>query len=146
MFTVAIIDSGINVNYDCIRQVHMVEGHAVKEICTDTYGHGTAMFSIIFHNLVNKEDAKFISIRVCMDSEENDEWGKELLYALRYCKENKVDLINISLGFQTCNELKKQIADEITALNRQGCIIVAAIHPHLKITLPWSLEGVVRVF
>ncbi|MGG4266085.1 S8 family peptidase [Peribacillus simplex] len=126
---VAILDSGINKNHKDL------EGKVVKEFSSigssfsneDNLGHGTAIAGIITAN-DNKfgiigvtQSVEVYSAKVIKDDGKIDK--KDFINGLEWAISQNVDVINLSLGFQSdFPELRSLIAD---ALNK-GIILIAA--------------------
>ncbi|MDM5283678.1 S8 family peptidase [Peribacillus frigoritolerans] len=126
---VAILDSGINVNHEDLSGKIVKEFNAINpgQPIIDEFGHGTAVAGIIAANN-NKIGIKGMSSNVEIYSVKIlDHRGKgnieSLIKGIRWCLEQKVQVINISFGMTSDNpELRKVINKAINS----GIIVVAA--------------------
>ncbi len=124
---VAVLDSGINHNHTDLKGIVKKSYNALVDSydLSDNFGHGTAIAGLI----ASKDDGSigvsknvFIySVKVIQDNGEVN--VSDFTRGLRWAIDEDVDVINVSLGFNSgFNELK-DIVDE--AVNK-GIIIVAS--------------------
>ncbi|MGP7816768.1 S8 family serine peptidase [Niallia sp. 01092] len=126
---IAILDSGINRNHEAIKaQVKKTYNATNGQKKTyDSFGHGTAIAGIIAAK-PNKENVIGIFPSAHLyDVQVLDKNGsgkiEDVVKGIRWSIEQKVDIINISFGFQKNSEvLEKAINDAL----EKGIIIVAA--------------------
>lgn len=136
---IAIIDSGIdnkyykfqtNVKFECI----VGENNEVKEnLGNDEIGHGTLCADIILRYCPN---AELYVYRIYDDTLVTS--SKRLINALKLCKRNKVDIINLSLGMISKSNYD-ELYDICLDLTNRGVIIVASASESESI-LCWPAE------
>lgn len=95
---VGVIDSGVN-RSDPFLVSRTIESYSCKEgIITESQNnrnpHGTEVIKILYREV---DHIDVISIQIL--NENNKGTVGELLHALQYCIDRKVDIINVSLGF-----------------------------------------------
>lgn len=145
---IALIDSGINPTIRCAKAV--VSSYALNKrdmlweinptSLADSYGHGSAVASIIFSENSNIE---IIYFQLATDSINIDEEG--LLFTLRYISENiNVDLINISCGITYLYNYKL-LNDICSSLYAKGILIISAFDNDGGISYPAALPSVIGV-
>lgn len=145
-----IIDSGV---YTCHPQfasrridgicIHYAEDGEVElnSIFEDHCGHGTAIYSIISHNV--PEDTSIFNVKIF----ESDHGDDELLLieALKYIDSNIIcRVVNISCGVNVCNN-KQELLEICTKINDKGIYIVAAFDNNGAISYPAAFECVYGV-
>jgi hypothetical protein len=102
--------------------------------------HGTICAAIIIKYL---PDAEITSIKV-LDEKTGRGVLQQLLVALEWCLDNHIPFINLSIGSIQFKDFKG-IRRLVSALYRQGCIVVAAYNNQNIYTIPASLECVIGV-
>ncbi|MGE6378656.1 S8 family peptidase [Peribacillus muralis] len=124
---VAVLDSGINHNHTDLEGIVKKSYNALDDSddLSDNFGHGTAIAGLIAsknHDSIGISKNAFIySVKVIQDNGEVN--VSDFIRGLRWAIDENVDVINVSLGFNSgFNELK-DIVDE--AVNK-GIIIVAS--------------------
>lgn len=139
---IIIIDSGVNPKHECFAdsdiQCFKFENDMLVSDETATFGHGTAVASII-----KKSGAQIISIKLM----ENDDGIEEekLISLLNYIYINiDCKIINMSLGLQICNNYYglKKICDK---LNDRGTILISAFDNTGSISYPAAFDSVIGV-
>ena len=105
----------------------------------DRLGHGTAVAAVIREKA---PQAELFAIKV-FDRELRAS-GVALVAALRWARDQRIDLINLSLG-TTNTEHEPALAAEACAAAATGSVIVAAGPEAGQRWLPGALPGVVRV-
>ena len=122
---VAVIDSGVNSRHPHISSV--AGGVSVTPACavepqdyTDLLGHGTAVMAAIQEKA---PDADYYAVRVFHTALRTS--AASLLCALDWCVEQKMDVVNLSLGTPNPIHAEKfrEAADEAA---RKGTLLVAA--------------------
>ncbi|WP_381419463.1 S8 family serine peptidase [Staphylococcus hyicus] len=113
---VAILDSGVN---------HKFIGNDIKTINfssekdnNDYHNHGTPVSSLITKGIKNVE---FYHLKV-LDKNGNSD-SHNINRALKWCKDNQVQIINMSFGFENINDKTSKLIDDLGA---DGVIIVAS--------------------
>lgn len=142
---VVIVDSGlredliIKENSDCIT-VSDIEKNSVIDNAPASYGHGTAIYSIIRREA---NDAEIYNIKV--KNIENGITNDDLIYVLDYIYDNiPADVINLSLG--TCSRDNKQkLFESCEKLTDKGTIIISAFDNNGMITYPAAFSNVIGV-
>lgn len=128
--SVALVDSGVNARHPhvggCLeRSVTVVDGAGGRllvadDLKGDVSGHGTACAGVI---LQGAPDVRLLSVRVL--DQQLQTTHRRLAEAIRWCTEEKIAVINLSLGTTSAEAL-----DLLEAACREaveaGCILVAA--------------------
>ncbi|MCL2052356.1 MAG: S8 family serine peptidase [Lachnospiraceae bacterium] len=144
---IAVIDDGINVSYFGLKplkrdlevdeDLNIISRSNADQLCNT---HGSICAAIILKHF---PEAEITSIKV-LDSKTRKGTLPQLLKALEWCLETRIPVINLSIGstqFQDFSSIRRLI----TALYRQGSIIVAAYNNQNIYTVPASLECVIGV-
>lgn len=142
---VAILDSGINKNHKDL------EGKVVKEFSSigssfsyeDNLGHGTAIANDNKFGVIGvTQSVEVYSAKVIKDDGKIDK--KDFIKGLEWAITQNVDVINLSLGFQSdFPELRSLIAD---ALNKGIILIAASGNTYgLNAQLPARYDDVISV-
>ena len=141
--TVAVIDSGVHAAHPHVQGVAGgigidAAGHEVTD-WVDRLGHGTAVAAVI------REKAPEVDlIAVKVFDRDLRTTGDALVAALRWARNARVRLINLSLGTDNA-EFESSLAHEVRECRAAGVDIVAA-GPQTNVRwLPGSLAGVVAV-
>jgi len=95
---VAVIDSGVNPRHPHIGSVAGgasvgADGEVEEGVWTDLLGHGTAVMAAIQEKA---PEAEYFPVRVFHDSLRTS--ASNLLRAIEWCIEQKMDVVNLSLG------------------------------------------------
>ena len=148
-YDVIIIDSGIDLKHEVFRNLII---DAVQVICDDkrglqvkeqqscTYGHGTAVASVIVNG---NKNLRVLSINVLHSEYETDE--ETLVFTLNYILNNCTpSVINMSLGI-TCCEDKSRMCDVCSNLVERGFVLVAAFDNEGMFAFPAAFEMVIGV-
>jgi subtilisin family serine protease len=138
---VAVIDSGVNAAHPHITGVAggASIGADVQVEFIDLLGHGTAVMAAIQEKA---PDAEYLAVRVFYSSLRTS--IDYLLKAIDWCVENRVHVINMSLG--TPNPAHAQrLAAAVARAAEAGVIVVSARDAAGTPALPGSLPGVVGV-
>jgi hypothetical protein len=126
---IAVIDSGIHEGHPHVGAVAGMV-HFSGDDAADRLGHGTAVAAAIREKM---PDAELFAVKI-FDCRLSASIGV-LLQALEWCRDNEMDVVNLSLG--TSNAAHREaLAD---AVRGNGVVVSAAA------MLPGSLEGVVGV-
>jgi minor extracellular protease Epr len=148
---IAILDSGINKHHPELAGISFQEKDFLEEALlntktTDELNHGTPIAGIIaakgerFKGIAN--NVELYDVRV-LDSKGNGK-SKDVINAINWCIEEKVDLINISFGFNTgSSELEKAVNKAL----KSNIIIVASAGNQMgmKTDFPARYAGVISV-
>jgi hypothetical protein len=130
---VAVIDSGVHVAHP---HIHKISGGAAfgpgGNDFADTLGHGTAVMAAIQEKA---PDAEYYALRVFHRALRTR--IEHLLEALDWCVDNRIDIVNLSLG--TANPDHAPRFEEF--LRRAGNLVVVAAAG----SLPGSLAGAIAV-
>ncbi len=143
---VAVLDSGINKELDFFQGVAFEEVNLIDpgEKIVDDFNHGTPVAGII----IGEGDAPIGRKLKIYDIKLLDEKGngsiEDLIEAIKWCMDKKVDFMNISFGFQTQNAELESIIEKAI---EQGITIVAAAGNTygLATDYPAKLDGVLSI-
>ncbi|MFJ7661616.1 S8 family peptidase [Lysinibacillus sp. NPDC097162] len=143
---VAVLDSGINKELDFFQGVAFEEVNLIHpgEKIADDFNHGTPVAGII----IGEGDAPIGRKLKIYDIKLLDEKGngsiEDLIEAINWCIDKKVDFMNISFGFQTPNAELESIIEKAI---EQGITIVAAAGNTygLATDYPAKLDGVLSI-
>ncbi len=145
---IGVVDSGYSPGRKRARAnicgwVNLVEGNGRAAIggaeCADSIGHGTAGIGIIARKA---PDAEIYPVKIFADELVSD--VERLCAAIRWCLENKLDVVNLSLGTteQSAADELRVICGEAAAENMR--IVAATSNDGLE-SFPASLPGVFGV-
>lgn len=135
---VAVIDSGVHVAHPHIGRVAggvTIGAQTEESSYIDRLGHGTAVMAAIQEKA---PDAEYFAVRVFQSELKTS--VDVLLRAIEWCIENRIDVINLSLG--TTNPAHAERFAEV--VSRCGILISARAVEGCP-SLPGSLPGVVGV-
>lgn len=140
---VAVIDDGINIQHIsspclcyCVLNNRMVRFNNANSSIT----HGTIIGSIIDNRC---SQVNFYSIKIMNSYKENADI-KDLETALVWCIENRIQVINLSLGSVNYFD-RSRIVRLMYLLKRNNIIVIAAYSNKDRITYPASLDFVIGV-
>lgn len=136
---VAIIDSGIDPTHEKIGEVHEVLLDSVPPQAALGTGHGTACAGII-HQVA--PTVVLYDVRIFDESLTAD--GTALLAAIRWTIEQRMDVVNLSLG-TTEVAFRDALADICRQARDAGVILVAAEHNDGRESYPAVLPDVIGV-
>jgi len=113
----------------------------------DPLNHGTNIFNLISHYL---PDAEFRCYRVIGGEKRCDRTHDNLLKAITKAKDDGVDLLNVSAGYDLPADSRAPTSSELQNLVRRGPSIVSSAGNFLKekvtdVTQPAASESVVAV-
>lgn len=139
---IAVIDSGVNVNHPhIIAPIQPVfldsfdEEHSVE----DRAGHGTAVTAAIQEKA---PEAEYFAIKVFGRSLRTS--SARLVEAIRWCIENRMNVVNLSLG--TSNMSARPELQELAGRAREsGVLLISARSAGAEPTLPGALPEVIGV-
>lgn len=140
---VLVVDSGVNSKHPCFKNSEVetfdfINGQIVVSNNIVTYGHGTAVASII----ARKQNVKIMSVKI--DDIENGVDEEQLISLLRcVSKTMKVDVINLSLGVNICEGT--ELFDICEELKNNNTIIVSAFDNAGAISFPAAFSNVIGV-
>ncbi|TKH07006.1 peptidase S8 [Peribacillus simplex] len=124
---VAVLDSGINQNHTDLKGIVKKSFNALNNSndLADNFGHGTAIAGLIASknddSIGISKNVDIYSVKVIQDNGEVN--VSDFIFGLRWAIDENVDVINVSLGFNSGSKELKDIVDE--AVNN-GIIIVAS--------------------
>ncbi|MDE7321416.1 MAG: S8 family serine peptidase [Lachnospiraceae bacterium] len=139
---ICIIDNGVfQKDFNLYRDMEIV-GREIRSVTTesDEWSHGSACANVIKKSVTRSYEMSSITI---LDSSGKGEIDS-LLLALEWCKNNAVDIANLSLGstyFKDKNSLQKMINQCV----RSGMTIVAALSNAGYVTYPAGFTNVIAV-
>ncbi|EFV72303.1 thermitase [Bacillus sp. BT1B_CT2] len=145
---IAILDSGINKSHKEFNNITFYEFNAIapSKSVKDEYGHGTAIAGII---AAGGEEIKGISQNATLyDVKVLDSSGKgkvkDVVRGINWCIEQKVDIINISFGFEKDHD---ELRNAINNALHNNIIITAASGNTLGLTVeyPAKYRGVLSI-
>jgi subtilisin family serine protease len=132
---IAVIDSGVNPRHPHISSLAGGVSIGSEGTYLDTLGHGTAVMAAIQEKA---PDAEYFAVKLFYA--ELRASTDDLLRALDWAVENRMDLVNLSLGTRNARRVK-----DFAAVVEQGPKIVAARDADGEACYPGSLAGVVGV-
>lgn len=145
--SIVILDDGINEKlYNTGDLEHNLEVTSDLQICErvgyDPFlpSHGTTCAAIIKKYV---PEAALSSIKILSD-ESRKGMKEQLICALKWCADNAIRLVNLSLGtidYRDFNEIK----EAVNYAGEKGVVIVAACNNRNIFTCPASLENVIGV-
>jgi hypothetical protein len=132
---IAVIDSGVNPRHPHITSLAGGVSIGREGSVLDTLGHGTAVMAAIQEKA---PDAEYFAVKLF--HEELRATTDELLQALEWTVENRMDLVNLSLGTRNSGR-----AADFEKLIARGIQLVAARDVEGALCYPGCLPGVVGV-
>lgn len=143
---VAVVDSGVDPTHPRIRVAGGIAlsvggGGRIEQIgeIADKAGHGTACAGII---LKKAPAASIFSVRIFDESLSAD--GSVLVAALRWCLDEGMDVVNLSLG-TTDASFRRPLAEAAREAVRAGIVLVASEHNEGLESYPAVLPDVIGV-
>ena len=142
---IAVIDSGLPKYYDKENTYRVIvdkeyRAYLSKKEIYDENGHGTIVRNIIDKYLDKCDEV--ITLKILNKDLKGNSIA--LINAIQFCIENKIDLINISLG--TINEkYKEKLHRLIKKAIQNGIIVVAAEHNDGLKSYPANFQQVIGV-
>jgi len=140
---VAIVDSGMDLKHlkfekikKNVRSYNVMDGSnkAQDQDLGAGKGHGTGIFSILCDH-IKKDIEKFDFLNIKIFDEKGHTTEDYLLQAINYCIEQKVDIINLSLGIET-NSPSKELLKICEQAHNAGIILIAATSDNNVKTFP----------
>jgi hypothetical protein len=132
---IAVIDSGVNPRHPHISSLAGGVSIGREGSVLDTLGHGTAVMAAIQEKA---PDAEYFAVKLF--HEELRASTDELLQALEWTIENRMDLVNLSLGTRNAGR-----AGDFEKIISRGIQLVAAHDTGGELCYPGCLPGVVGV-
>jgi hypothetical protein len=132
---IAVIDSGVNPRHPHITSLEGGVSIGREGSVLDTLGHGTAVMAAIQEKALGNE---YFAVKLF--HEELRASTDELLQALEWTIENKMDLVNLSLGTRNAKR-----AGDFEKIVARGIRLVAARETDGHLCYPGCLPGVVGV-
>jgi len=144
---VAVIDSGVNARHSHIGKV--AGGIAVamdgkiedvgEDVYLDRLGHGTAVMAAVQEKA---PEAEFFAVKVFHDALRTS--ASALIHAIGWCIDERMDVVNLSLGSVNAAHMKAfaDIADEAL---QSGTLLVAAREANEQLCYPGCLPTVFSV-
>jgi len=136
---VAVIDSGVHIGHPHIGPIAGGTSIGREGSFVDQLGHGTAVMAAIQEKA---PDAEYFAVKVFHEALRTT--TDSLLRAIEWSLENRMDVINLSLG-----TLKGDRADEFAALVdrgvERGALLVSAREANGALCYPGCLPGVIGV-
>jgi len=143
---IAVIDDGINtIGYGIGALAFDLEVNGQYAVvprtsAVDRRSHGTVCAAIIRRY---RPTAALGSVKI-LHSETHTGHIEQLLAALRWCGRQGIKLVHLSVGTTQRLDFPK-VHDAVTALYRQGCVIIAAYHNRQIYTMPAAHPFVIGV-
>jgi subtilisin family serine protease len=139
---IGIIDSGVHLAHPHIGNISggvtiAVDSHTTGYV--DRLGHGTAIAALIHHRA---PQAQLFPVKVFQYALVTN--LATLLFAIDWCLDNDMDLINLSLG-TTNRDHRPAFETAIARVQATGKAIVSAAEINGVAALPGSLPGVIAV-
>ncbi len=144
---VAILDSGIYEKHDFFENVNFKSYNSIEnssEKAIDDLNHGTGIASLIVNPLNKEERANVIFYNVKIVTEDGIGNPDYMIKGLRWAIKEKVDVINISAGFQTNNT---EVENLVNQAYENGIVIIASAGNNLGLDTdyPAKLKKVISV-
>ena len=139
---IAVIDTGINLSHPHIcapTQGVIFDPEETELSCTDTLGHGTAVAAAIQEKA---PDANYYILKLFGDSLRTT--GRRLLRAIEWTIENRMDIVNLSLGTPNYDH-RPALQDLVAGAVAAHVLLVAARFSEQTPVLPGMLDGVIGV-
>ena len=137
---IGMIDSGIQEDrFYNISQYWVDSKGVAEENLQDNNGHGSSMFSIIREKLFVEDE--IISLRL---ENRRENFNLYVAKAIDFCVNNKVQIINISLGSNFMNHINDVASACKDALNNNVLVVSSASNQN-DIIFPWACEGTLKV-
>ena len=139
---IAVIDSGINASHPHIcapTQGVNFDPDEIDYSCTDTLGHGTAVTAAIQERA---PEANYYILKLFGKSLRTT--GTRLLRAIEWTIEQKMDIVNLSLG-TTNYDYRPAMESLVARAVAADVLLVAARYSEKTPVLPGMLEGVISV-
>jgi subtilisin family serine protease len=145
---VAVIDSGVNPQHPHIGPIaggiSILHGGEIGADYLDLLGHGTAVMAAIQEKVIPGKSAEADYFAVRLFDRALRTSAANLLRALDWCVENRMDVVNLSLG--TTNPAHAESFRKVAARAAQvGTLLVAAFDAGGQPCYPGCLPGVVGV-
>lgn len=140
---VLVIDSGVDLRHPSfvgvnIKTYDFIDTNLKLSEGNDTYGHGTAIASII----AKKKNVEIVSVK--LDDIENAVDEKQLVSLLKYIYANmQFDIINLSLGLNICED--EELFSLCEMFKRNNTVIVSAFDNLGSISFPAAFSNVIGV-
>jgi len=138
----AIIDSGVHLQHPHIGRIAggiTITPHSTTPDFTDRIGHGTAVTAAIQEKA---PDAEIYAVRIFVETLRTT--TDTLLRAIDWCIQEKMNLINLSLGSLNETYLDRY-RETVARANAANVVLVAAVEAQGKPCYPGCLEGVMGV-
>lgn len=144
---VAILDSGIYEKHDFLEDINFKSYNSIENSSNQTEddsNHGTGIASLIINPLSKEERSNVLIYNVKVVTEDGDGSPDYMIKGLRWAIKEKVDVINISAGFQTNNT---EIEDLINQAFEKGIVIIASAGNNLGFDsdYPAKLNNVISI-
>jgi len=139
---IAVIDTGINLAHPHIcapTQGVIFDPEEIELSCTDTLGHGTAVAAAIQEKA---PEANYYILKLFGESLRTS--GRRLLRAIEWTIENRMDIVNLSLGTPNY-DYRPALEDLVARAVAADVLLVAARSSERTPVLPGMLEGVISV-
>jgi subtilisin family serine protease len=139
---IGVIDSGVNVAHPHIGNIAggaNISRGAQDASFVDHLGHGTAVAALIH---AQAPQAELFAVKIFQNALATN--LATVLFAIDWCLDNEMDLINLSLG-TTNQEHRPAFEMAIARVHATGKAIVSAFEMNGLPALPGSLPGVVGV-
>lgn len=139
---VAVIDSGVNPRHPHICKINggvSVGASLEEDVYLDFLGHGTAVMAAIQERAPH---ADYYAVRLFQQTLRTS--IEHLARAVEWCFEQRMDVINLSLG--TANAAHRELFERLVERAKStGSVLVSALDSPQGPCLPGSLPGVIGV-
>lgn len=145
---VAVIDSGVNPRHPHIGHiaggVSIAPGGEIEAGYIDLLGHGTAVMAAIQEKAISGKSAEpeYFAVRVFHKALRTT--AANLVRALGWCIENRMDVVNLSLGTTNAAHAES-FGKAVERATDAGTLLVAAFDANGQPCYPGCLPGVVGV-
>lgn len=140
---IAVIDSGVNARHPHIISlaggISVLPGGIEEGSCADVLGHGTAVMAAIQEKA---PQAQYFAVKVFHSGLRTS--TECLLKAIEWAIEQRMDVVNLSLGTRNLNQAPR-FEKVVASAAKNGVLLVAARDAESQPCLPGCLPGVFGV-
>ena len=134
---IGIIDSGIAIEHRLFKNIRFKEYSVLSEKVVLKEDHGTGVFDVVRKtlNFLKKDFKKFVFYDIQVFDKKTNIQLENVIKGIQFAIDNKIDIINLSLGFISI-EKPKELYDICKKAYKKGCIIVTSFDNKDRISYP----------